>query len=161
MQKRAEKRFYMRRGQSSFEYIMLVALVLLFVVSGVGIIYSYSQKSNEDIKVATIEKIGVEIVDSVEKVYYIGGDSWETIKVSVPDGVKNIKVVAGNELVITYDTYGGISDAVFYSDINITTPYSGGVSFIPIRNLSSSFHTGLNMIKVTSNGSTVIIEEVT
>lgn len=146
-----------KRAQASFEYIMLVAVIMVFVVSGVGVIYSYSQRSSDDINFATIEKIGREITESGEKIYYVGGASWETLKFNVPTTVSAIYVINSNELVIEYDSRGGTSQAVFYSDINMTTPYIAA----NVASISPSHHAGLNIIKVSSQGSQVLIEEVT
>ncbi|MBN1792302.1 hypothetical protein JW826_01310 [Candidatus Woesearchaeota archaeon] len=144
------------RAQSSFEYIMLIAIVLLFVVSGVGVVYHYSQRSTEDVQTATIEKIGTDILDTVEKVYFIGGDSWETIRLNIPKNVKGVYVLDNQELIIEYDSYGGISEAVFFSDVNLTTPYVSGNR----ANLSDFAHSGINLIRVVSSGGYVNISEL-
>jgi hypothetical protein len=75
----------------------------------------------------------------------------------VPDGVKAFYILNNYEVIIEYDSYGGLSQAVFYSDINITTPYSGG----GISNISSFFHPGLNQVKVASRGNFVEVQEIT
>ena len=144
------------KGQSSFEYIALVAMVLIFVVAGVGIIYSHSKGQTDDVQMRSIESIGRDIINSVEKVYYIGGDSWETLKVNVPNNVRDMYILNNNELVIEFESYNGVNEAVFFSDINITTPYVSGST----ANLSGFFHPGNNMFKVTSQGANVSIEEV-
>jgi hypothetical protein len=146
----------LRKAQASFEYIMLVAIVLLFVVSGIGIIYQYSQRSNEEINVAAIDKIGQDIIDTAEKIYYVGGNSWQSIKFNVPSSVKGIYVINNNEVVVQYESYGGLSEAVFFSTVNITTPYYAGGS----GNLSSYFHPGTTTLKFSSSGGNVIIQEI-
>jgi hypothetical protein len=147
----------LKNAQTSFEYILLVAIVMLFVVGGVGMIYSYIQRSNDDIKGATIEKIGNEMIETVEKVYYVGGDSWQTIKINIPAGIRGMYVVNNNELVIAYESYSGISESIFYSDVNMTTPYGDSIS----SNVSSALHAGFNSIRISAQGSNVSIEEVT
>jgi hypothetical protein len=145
-----------RLGQASFEYIMLVAIVLLFVVSGIGIIYQYSQRSNDEVNVASIDRIGQDIIRTAEKIYYIGGNSWESIRFNVPSSVKGMYIMDNSEIVIEYESYGGVSQAVFFSSVNITSPYySGGVG-----NLTDFFHPGTNTLKFSAVGSTVIIEEI-
>ncbi len=148
-------RFNIKKGQASFEYISMVAIIMLFVVAGTGIIYNYSQRSSQDISLGTIEKIGSDLIDVSEKIYYVGGNSWETVKFNLPDSVKKMYVQNNYVLVIEYESNGGLSQAVFFSDINLTTPYESN----GIGNLSSSFHPGLNSIRLTSNGNNVLIEE--
>jgi hypothetical protein len=143
----------MKRGQASFEYILLAGIALLFVMGGAMIFYNYSLKSNDDLSRSLVSKIGEQVVNSAEKVYYVGGDSWETIKFTLPGTVKKMYVPNPKELVILYESRGGLSEAIFFSDINMTTPYSDG-------NISAEPHSGLNIIKVTSYGNYVNITEV-
>ena len=137
---------------------MLVAIVMLLVVAGVGVIYQYSQRSNEELTVTAIDKIGTDLIDSVEKVYYTGGDSWETLKVQVPSQVKSIYQLNEDELVLDFENFGGISQAVFFSDIPINMTYFNSTT--GREELSAEFHPGLTKIRVTSKGSYVEIKEV-
>lgn len=147
---------FFKKGQSSFEYILVVGMVMLFIVSGVGFIYNYSQRSNNDVALANIGKAGQDILLTADKVYYIGSDSWETIKVNIPSNVKEIYIMNNNELVIEYESFGGISESVFFSDINLTTPNVVGNK----KYISDEPHVGVAVIKVTSYGSYVNITEV-
>jgi hypothetical protein len=137
------------KAQAAFEYILIVGMVLFFVVSGSILLYNYSSRANADAIKANIHKAGSDIIGSVVDVYYIGESSWETVKVTLPDNVKNITVANYYELVITYDSIGGLSDAVFFSDINMST--NNGV----VAN-----HSGLLMLKVTSMGPYVNLTEI-
>jgi len=137
---------------------MLVGIVMLLVVSGIGVIYQYSQRSNDELKVSAIDKIGTDLVDTVEKVYYIGGDSWETLRIQVPAEVNAIYQLNTNELVIEYENFGGLSQAVFFTDVPINMSYYNPAT--QREELSSFFHTGLNKVRVVSRGSYVEISEV-
>lgn len=138
----------MRKAQSSFEYILLVGVVMLLIVPGAIVFYNYSKRSNEDLARATIYRIGSDLTDSVQKVYYFGESSWETSRFVVPDSVRKIYIQDGSELVIQYDSWGAMSEAVFFSDINMSAPDD------IVTN-----HSGLNLIKVTSKGSHVTLNE--
>nr|MCK4929630.1 hypothetical protein [Nanoarchaeota archaeon] len=142
----------MKLSQVSFEYILVVGIALLIIVPGAMLFYNYSIKSGDELTRSRIDMVGNEIMDSVEKVYYIGENSWETIKVDVPDSVRRIYVLNNYELVIEYESYVGTSEAVFFSDINMTTPYPQG-------SISDEVHAGLNIIKITSLGYYVLINE--
>ena len=142
----------MKLSQVSFEYILVVGIALLIIVPGAMLFYNYSVKSGDELTRSRIDMVGNEIMDSVEKVYYIGENSWETIKVDVPDSVRRIYVLNNYELVIEYESYVGTSEAVFFSDINMTTPYPQG-------SISDEVHAGLNIIKITSLGYYVLINE--
>ncbi len=142
----------MKLSQVSFEYILVVGIALLIIVPGAMLFYNYSVRSGDELTRSRIDMVGNEIMDSVEKVYYIGENSWETIKVDVPDSVRRIYVLNNYELVIEYESYVGTSEAVFFSDINMTTPYPQG-------SISDEVHAGLNIIKITSLGYYVLINE--
>ena len=142
----------MKLAQSAFEYLLVVGIALLIIVPGAILFYNYSFGSSDEMMRSTIDLVGNEIIDSVEKVYYIGENSWETIRLDVPESVKNIYVLNNYELVIEYESKVGFSEAVFFSDINMTTPYAQG-------NISDEPHPGLNVIKIISMGDYVLINE--
>lgn len=156
----------MKLSQVSFEYIMVIGIALLIIVPGAMLFYNYSIRSGDELTRSRIDMVGNEIMDSVEKIYYIGENSWETIKIAVPDSVRWIYVLNNYELVIEYESSVGTSEAVFFSDINMTTPYNilgpGGVMRWYISDVPSdpqNAHPGLNIIKITSLGHYVLINE--
>jgi len=146
----------MRLGQSAFEYILIVGIAMTLIVPGAMLFYNYSIRSSDEVVNSNINMVGNDILDGVEKVYYIGENSWETIKVNIPKGVRRIYVLNQSELVIKYESHIGISDAVFFSDINMTNTLTctGGLS-----NFNISQHPGLNVIRITSLGKCVLINE--
>lgn len=149
----------MKRGQGAFEYILVVGIAMLLIVPGVMLFYNYSLKSNDEVMRSQINMIGNDIMDAVEKVYYIGEYSWQSLKIDIPNKVSNIYVLDNSELIIEYHSYSGTSQAVFFSDVNI----SGGGNSIPdppgAVSISNSMHPGLNIIKIVSMGSYVLINE--
>jgi hypothetical protein len=144
-----------KQGQGAFEYILVVAIAMILIVPGVILFYNYSLKSNDEVMRSQIDMIGNDIMDAAEKVYYIGEYSWQSVKVDVPDKVTNIYILGNSELVIDYHSIAGDSQAVFFSDnINISAGGNAG-------SISNSIHPGLNIIKVISMGSYVLINETT
>ncbi len=141
----------MGRGQASLEFIIIVGMVMFFVVTGSIVLFSYSSRTNDEVTRTNIHKIGLDIADSVEKVYYIGENSWETVRINTPTNVRNISIVDDyEELVISYDGRGGVSEAVFFISVNVTGPENGVVTN----------HSGLALIKVVSSGNIVNVSEV-
>lgn len=153
----------MRRGQSAFEYILVVGIAMLLIVPGAILFYDYSKRSGDELLRSQVDMAGGDIIDAVEKVYYIGENTWETIKVYVPDNVRWIYILDNSELVIEYDSQVGIGDAVFFSDINITAPLeymnmSSGKQYI--TNITGEPNqAGLRIIKISSMGDYVLINE--
>jgi hypothetical protein len=148
-----------KQGQGAFEYILVVGIAMLLIVPGVILFYNYSLKSNDEVMRSQINMIGNDIMDAAEKVYYIGEYSWQSLKIDIPNKVTNIYVLDDSELVIEYHSYAGLSQAVFFSDVDIA---AGGNS-IPnppgAVAISNEMHPGLNIIKIVSMGSYVLINE--
>lgn len=153
----------MKRGQSAFEYIMVVGIAMLLIVPGALLFYNYSVKSGDELVRSRIEMAGNNILGSAEKVYYIGENSWETIEIDFPESVRWMYILNNSELVIEYDSHTGLSEAVFFSDINITTdPNYCILDRCYITDVPSdpeNAHPGLNIIKITSMGGYVLINE--
>jgi len=145
--------FAVKKGQGAFEYVLVVGIAMLLIVSGAMLFYNYSTRSSDELMRSRIDLVGNDIMGSVERVYYIGENSWETIKLDVPETVRRIYVLNNEELVIEYDSHVGVSEAVFFSNINMTTPHPQG-------SISDSVHAGLNIIRITSMGSYVLINEI-
>ena len=134
---------------------------MLLIIPGALLFYNYSLKASDEIVRAKIELIGKETLESVEKVYYIGESSWETLQLDFPSNVRWVYILDNNEIVVEYDSYVGKSEAVFFSDINITTNYFiGGKSYLSdVPSDPQNMHSGVNIIKITSMGSYVMLNE--
>src|SRR4030042_6530915 len=82
----------MLRAQAAMEYLMVIALVTALIIPATFIFYRYSQGSNERIKSGQIEKMGNDIIDSAETIYYLGYPSRQEIDEQMPEGVYNITI---------------------------------------------------------------------
>ena len=149
----------MRQGQAAFEYLLLTGVAMLLIVPGAMLFYNYSLRSGDELTRSQIHMIGNEVTDSVEKVYYIGESSWETLRISLPESVAWVYILDNSEFVIGYNTRSGIAEAVFFSDINITTPYPGPVANQRYLSPPAEMHAGTTLIRVTSMGGYVLLNE--
>lgn len=143
-----------RRGQSSVEYLFIVALALTLILPASFLFFDFSKSSEGAVISAQINRIGTEVVAKAEEVYVIGNNSRVTLELTVPDGIESVMIYGERELVISYYVLGGVSQAVFFSDIPLTNTTSGClvlpcvVDFVP----------GLNYVRVTSRGDHVSVE---
>lgn len=156
-----------RKGQSSVEYIFIVAFALAIIIPAAVLFYRYSADSQENLAASQITRIGNDIVDSAELMFSVGENSWQTLELTVPNQVQSMTIVydvsgATNltEVAIRFGD-GSSSTALFF------TP-------IPLRNVSPSDPTytscvagcqvylspGLNKIRVSSHPSDVVIIDV-
>lgn len=149
----------MKLGQGAFEYVLVVGIAMILIVPGALLFYQYSTRSNDELTRSKIDMVGNDMLDSAERVYYIGENSWETIEVDVPESVRQTYILNSSELVIRYDSQVGESEAVFFSDINITGPPAYQVGERSYITDPATAHPGLNVIKITSKGKYVLINE--
>ena len=141
----------MRKGQISIEYLFILAMSLAIIIPGSMMFFRYSQESNEQLVASQINRIGTNVITTAEEIYTVGDGSWITLDVTIPQSAKDA-YVEGDDLVIEYRSSSGITEAVFFSDIDIQGPYADGA-------ISPSFHTGTMQIRVESKGDYVLIQE--
>jgi hypothetical protein len=154
------------RGQVSIEYMIILGLTLAAIIPAVFFIYNYVQSSNEDVIKTQINNIGKNIVDQAAEVYALGAGNRATVRMNVPEEVKNITLSEGKELAVRYAAKSGLGESVFFSDIpmrvlfdeskNPCSPYCENGS---ISNLT--YLQGSKKFQVESNGTMVIIKIVT
>jgi hypothetical protein len=125
-----------KRGQISFEYLMVMGFVTFVLMVLLGIALSYSTNISDRLKVIQIENFAKKIVTSSETVFYAGKPSKTTILVDLPDGVQSIttpiNVTTGyaKGILISYNTVGGLTTSFYDSNvpINITAKGCDGMS---------------------------------
>lgn len=110
-----------KKTQSSVEYIMVVAIGLVVIVPIIYMFYSYSHGSTAEIETAKIQKMGNDIINNAENIYYLGEPSRTVLKGTMPDGVKNISIARDwdkniNEVVFILQDG---SELAFFSNVNL------------------------------------------
>ncbi len=76
-----------KRAQAAIEFLLIGSLITLIFLPTLYVFYAYSQTSNEEIGQSQLNKVGTDILDIAEKVYYLGEPSKVTIDATMPDGV--------------------------------------------------------------------------
>ena len=139
-------KYYPAKGQSSLEYLMIVALTFAIIVPTTYLFYSYSKESGEEIIDAQITKIGKSVVDAAESIFYSGQGSKTVLELNIPDHIDSALIIDGKELVFNMTTNVGVSEIVFFSSANITTISSNcNANICSIPELASS---GLKKVKL-------------
>jgi len=92
------------KGQSSLEYLLIVALTFVLVVPSSYLFYNYSRDSSQELVDAQITNIGRTIINSAESLFYSGQGSKTTLEVNVPDNVASSVIIDGKELVFNVTT---------------------------------------------------------
>jgi hypothetical protein len=110
-------------------------LSLGILIPGTTLFYSFSKNSNHQMVSNQIVRIGDEINQNAETVYYLGPGSRLKVTMSVPRTVSSMQL-KNNELIINYSSYAGKNEAVFFPDVPLTTP--GATEDL----MGGGFHTG-------------------
>lgn len=123
-----------KRGQISFEYMILVGFVTFIIISTLALAYIYSGSIKDQIKDSQINNYAKKIVATAEKVFYQGEPSKATISVYLPDGVEDVSIYQNN-IFVTLQTSSGTEKISFSSDVPIEgTLLSGmGIKKIEIK----------------------------
>lgn len=147
------------RGQSSLEFLTVTGIGLLVISAAAIAFLSYAQTSGDDARLAQVTDIGISIIGQANYWYSVGGYSWGTVDVVMPDNVIDVYTVENNTLVFDVETrYGIVRQPVFS-----TTPIIG---YTTTGNISSIYspaigpHSGASKLRVTSLGSIVQIQAV-
>jgi uncharacterized protein (UPF0333 family) len=138
----------MKKGQSSAEYIFVVSLALILIVPATFLFMNYSTKSTDTIASSEINRMGNQILNKVKEMYVVGENSWATLEMNLPENVHSIEIIDNEELVINYTMSSGYSEAVFFTDINITNETPLVIS------------PGYNNFRIESKGTYVVITTV-
>lgn len=142
------------RGQVSIEYLVILGLTIGILIPAVFFFYQYSKSDAGASTSAQVNDIGLRMVSTTKSTYALGNGAWQTMEFVMPETVTRVYVTPNkDELVIVYDTVFGPTDAVFYSNVNMTpNPPDGNIS---------AAHPGRTRYRFTSNGREVNITETT
>ncbi|MBU3941609.1 MAG: putative metal-binding motif-containing protein [Nanoarchaeota archaeon] len=144
-----------KRAQAAMEYLLVGSLVTLIIIPTMYVFYGYSQTSNEEVKQSQLNKVGTDIVDIAEQVYYLGEPSRVTIDAAMPEGIMGMEVWKNQEVVFFLNDGSEVS---FKSKVNITTskPCIGRC----YGNFTERFHSpGLKSIIIEAKKDHVFIRE--
>ena len=121
-------------GQASMEYLFIIALTFAILIPTTYLFYNYSKESSQDISDAQITKLGRSIIDASETIFYSGQGSRTVLELNMPGSIFNVLIIDGKELVFNVTTAYGVSEVVFFSNVNLTTSGSScnaNVCWIP------------------------------
>jgi len=132
----------LKKGQSSMEYLILLAFIMGITLVLVLLFQTYSQETMDTIRMKQLDQVARKIIDSAEKVYYLGEPSKITVKANLPANVKSVHI-GNKEIYFIVSTAQGDNELVYATKINVT-------GTIPVNE-------GIYEIKVESKGNYVQI----
>ena len=134
-----------RKAQIGMEYMTLVVFITAIIIPLILLYHSQYEGTNEQIRGNQADQIARKVLDAAESVYYLGEPSKTTIKVYVPQMIKNI-TISNQEIVFRMGTRLGIDEVVRYSpvEINGSITASHGIKYITVESKGS-------YVQITSN----------
>ena len=142
------------KGQASLEYLLVIGLTLAIIVPATFLFFNYSKESTEEITDAIITKVGRNIIDSAENIYYSGVGSKTVLELTIPEKVKSAIIIDGRELVFNITSSFGETEMVFFSSVNLTTTIANCIKNVcSLPELSSQ---GLKKIKLEATSSETV-----
>lgn len=144
--------YFKKKGQSSVEFLMIVAVATALLLPTSYFFFSYAQGSTTQIASAQINTAGIALKQAAEEMHGVGPNSWKTVEIRLPDIVIETGIRNNNELYFTYNTQNGVSQNVYFFDrFNITNDEDCSTQ------CELDITSGINRIRVQSTGVTVLI----
>ena len=148
------------RAQVSLEYLIIVMFTFVILLPTVYFLSHLSQSAGASVTAAQYYRIGNTVLTSALEVRAQGAGSWRTVELSFPESVVDVTIgLAGDELIIEYDSIYGLSRALFFSDIPLSAdpaplPFDGTI-------FQNAPHAGLTTLRLVAlDGGVVHISEV-
>lgn len=145
------------RGQSSVEYLSVVAIALMVLIPGSYLFLNYSKSTSEQVSANQLNLAGVDIINEAEKMYVLGKNSWVTLEISLPGIFLDSSIQGGEEMFFRYGSDGGESYVVFFP---LGFDISNSTSNPCIGECSLSLTPGINRVRIQSQGDFVSIVKV-
>ena len=159
-----KKRSFQCKAQAATEYMITSALVLMIILPAVYFFYSFGDTTQKQISNDQVTKIGRDIVNNAESIYYLNYPSQMVIDEQMPTHVEDIAVYRDwnsnfNELRFKLFNGKDYNEVSFKSRVNILgyfsqTAYSPGAK--SIRLAASYNKSGAPYVLIVVGGNCLI-----
>ncbi len=92
-----------KKGQASMEYMAIFGIGFLLVAMIGGLFFSYTNSAKKTLDVDQVNKIGTELIDDIQKIYFFGDSNRRTYKTTFPKGIENFTIHHVNESGLVYN----------------------------------------------------------
>ncbi len=112
------------RGQASVEFLMVIGVGMLLLLPATILFLQYSQSSSDDLKFGQLVRMGNEMVNNAERVYYYSDPSKIEIDVVMPPDMVNLTIDSDwasrvNLISFYIKSKGTVQPITFFSRINV------------------------------------------
>lgn len=114
-----------RRAQVGVEYMIIVGFVTFAIMSVIALAFFYSGEIKERIRLNQVENFATQVVNSAESVFYAGEPSRTTVRLYLPEGVRDITVYS-DAILITSVVGSGENIRAYDSDVPLNGTITPG-----------------------------------
>jgi hypothetical protein len=107
--------FSSRKAQAAMEYLMIAGIAFMIIVPMMYVLYQYTSDLNKDITDSKIGKIGTDISNTAEQIFYLGEPSRTTLRFDMPEGVYDLEVTGDKTLTFK------LGDPIYSKEVSIFT----------------------------------------
>jgi uncharacterized protein (UPF0333 family) len=115
------------RGQSSIEYFVIAAMVMMFMIPIWVYIMTIQQQAAQELSLSYSKNAAKQIADAASLVHSQGSPAKINIKVYIPDGVGNVSIV---DKTIIFNVFMGAQESEVWYD---STAELQGEGEIPVN----------------------------
>ena len=148
------------RAQISFEYLVIVGLAILVIVPALLFFLTFASGGDDSVAHTRVAEIGSQLIGTSAEVFALGRNSWLTLDVTLPETVESVTIThydnAPDELVISYRTSNGVTNGVFFSDVDLANSTAAPTNESTYVVLSERI--GVVSLRLTSAGQFVWVE---
>lgn len=83
---------FKKKSQSSLEFLMIFGIGFTIILILAGIFFSYFNGEKNTLDSKHLDNIGNEIIQNVEKIYFLGSGNRITINTNFPSGIDRIGI---------------------------------------------------------------------
>ena len=109
------------KGQSSFEYLVIVSMVITFLIPVWAYVLGVQQNTTDELSLTYANNAVKKITDTADLVYSQGPPAKVTVRVYIPSGIEEV-IVLNNMIDLRIRTSSGISDVydISMAQLNFT-----------------------------------------
>lgn len=125
------------KAQSSMEFLMVfgIGLSLILIIGGLFVSYTNTAKNTFDKR--QLEAVGEEVLDYVNRVYFLGEGNRITSNLKLPSGIENLTITHINNSVGEFD----VLNFTYYSAGMLQSSYFSSAENYIRFNCTKCYHT--------------------
>jgi uncharacterized protein (UPF0333 family) len=128
-----------KKSQASFEFLLIFGIALIIILVLGGIFFSYSLGAQQSLNQQQIDRIGKDLMNTVQQIYFLGSGNKVTLNTRFPEEIENISIHH------MYTDYEG--ESIEFDYLNIS--YSIGKDIVSTIYQTNELYTRFNCTNCT------------